>query len=91
MPPAVAQAPLDDAVPLRRISRTLKALAGQWQAATPLQVDGANRYAGCDDLNVQAAIEQLGVDGGRILAKNLSPTVGDLKVGAARGNEQSGL
>jgi len=56
-----SQAPLDDAVSLQRISRTLKALAGQWQTATPLEVDGANRYAGCDDLNVQAAIEQTGV------------------------------
>lgn len=56
-----SQAPLDDAVVLQRISRTLKALAGHWRTATPVQVDGANRYAGCDDLNVQAAIEQLGV------------------------------
>ena len=56
-----SQAPLDDAAALQRISRTLKALAGHWRTATPLQVDGANRYAGCDDLNVQAAIEQLGV------------------------------
>ena len=56
-----SQAPLDDAVTLQRISRTLKALAGHWRTATPRQVEGANRYAGCDDLNVQAAIEQLGV------------------------------
>ena len=56
-----SQAPLEDAVGLQRISRTLKALAGHWRTATPLEVDGANRYAGCDDLNVQAAIEQTGV------------------------------
>jgi hypothetical protein len=56
-----SQAPLDDAVTLQQISRTLKALAGHWRTATPLEVDGANRYAGCDDLNVQAAIEQTGV------------------------------
>jgi hypothetical protein len=56
-----SQAPLEDAVSLQRISRTLKALAGHWQVAAPLEVDGANRYAGCDDLNVQAAIEQTGV------------------------------
>jgi hypothetical protein len=56
-----SQAPLDDAVTLQRISRTLKALAGHWRKAAPLEIDGANRYAGCDDLNVQAAIEQLGV------------------------------
>lgn len=56
-----SQAPLDDAVTLQQISRTLKALAGHWRIATPLQVNGANRYAGCDDLNVQAAIEQTGV------------------------------
>ena len=56
-----SQAPLDDAVALQGISRTLKALAGHWRTVTPLAVDGANRYAGCDDLNVQAAIEQSGV------------------------------
>jgi hypothetical protein len=56
-----SEAPLDDAVILQRISRTLKALAGHWRTASPLEVDGANRYAGCDDLNVQAAIEQTGV------------------------------
>jgi hypothetical protein len=56
-----SQAPLEDAVTLQQISRTLKALAGHWRTATPLEVDGANRYAGCDDLNVQAAIEQTGV------------------------------
>lgn len=56
-----SQAPLDDAVTLQQISRTLKALAGHWRTAMPLEVDGANRYAGCDDLNVQAAIEQMGV------------------------------
>lgn len=56
-----SQAPLEDAASLQRISRTLKALAGHWRFTTPLHVDGANRYAGCDDLNVQAAIEQLGV------------------------------
>ena len=56
-----SQAPLEDAVTLQQISRTLKALAGHWRTASPLQVDGANRYAGCDDLNVQAAIEQTGV------------------------------
>lgn len=56
-----SQAPLDDAVALQRISRTLKALAGHWRTTTPLQVDGANRYAGCDDLNVQAAVQQTGV------------------------------
>jgi hypothetical protein len=56
-----SQAPLDDAVTLQQISRTLKALAGHWRTVTPLQVDGANRYAGCDDLNVQAVIEQTGV------------------------------
>jgi hypothetical protein len=56
-----SQAPLDDAVALQQISRTLKALAGHWRTAKPLDVEGANRYAGCDDLNVQAAIEQMGV------------------------------
>lgn len=56
-----SQAPLDDAVALQRLSRTLKALAGHWLTATPQPADGAHRYAGCDDLNVQAAIETLGV------------------------------
>lgn len=56
-----SQAPLDDAVALQRFSRTLKALAGHWLTVEPLTVDHPNRYAGCDDLNVQAAIETLGV------------------------------
>jgi hypothetical protein len=56
-----SQAPLEDAVKLQQVSRTLKALAGHWATATPASVERANRYAGCDDLNVQAAIETLGV------------------------------
>ena len=56
-----SQAPLDDAVTLQQLSRTLKALAGHWTTVTPLQVEGANPYAGCDDLNVYAAIETSGV------------------------------
>ncbi len=56
-----SQAPLADAVELQQLSRTLKALAGHWTTATPSSVEHANPYAGCDDLNVQAAIETLGV------------------------------
>jgi hypothetical protein len=56
-----SQAPLDDAVTLQRFSRTLKALAGQWLTVEPLPADRPHRYSGCDDLNVQTAIETLGV------------------------------
>ena len=56
-----SQAPLEDAIALQRVSRTLKALAGHWMAVTPAAPGGANPYAGCDDLNVQAAIETSGV------------------------------
>jgi hypothetical protein len=56
-----SQAPLEDAVKLQTFSRTLKALAGHWTSAEPLEAEHAYRYAGCDDLNVQAAIETLGV------------------------------
>jgi hypothetical protein len=56
-----SQAPLADAIALQRLTRTLKALAGHWTTATPASVEHANPYAGCDDLNVQAAIEALGV------------------------------
>ncbi len=56
-----SQAPLEDAVKLQQVSRTLKALAGHWARVTPASVEHANPYAGCDDLNVQAAIETLGV------------------------------
>lgn len=56
-----SQAPLDDAVKLQTLLRTLKALAGHWTSAEPLQVEHAHHYAGCDDLNVQTAIETLGV------------------------------
>ena len=56
-----SQAPLEDAVTLQRLSRTLKALAGHWLRVEPRPVEHPHRYAGCDDLNVQAAIETLGV------------------------------
>jgi hypothetical protein len=56
-----SQAPLDDAVKLQTLSRTLKALAGHWMTAEPRAVEHPHRYAGCDDLNVQTAIETLGV------------------------------
>jgi hypothetical protein len=56
-----SQAPLEDAVTLQTLSRTLKALAGHWLTVEPLAVEHPNRYAGCDDLNVQSAIETLGV------------------------------
>ncbi|HEX2506077.1 MAG TPA: hypothetical protein VHK22_07720 [Gaiellaceae bacterium] len=56
-----SQAPLADAVTLQLLSRTLKALAGHWATATPASVEHSNPYAGCDDLNVQTAIESRGV------------------------------
>jgi hypothetical protein len=56
-----SQAPLRDALALQQISRTLKAVAGHWMTSTPHTVEYANRYAGCDDLNVQTAIETMGV------------------------------
>lgn len=56
-----SQAPLTEAVTLQQLSRTLKALAGHWMTATPVAVGQANPYSGCDDLNVQAAIETRGV------------------------------
>lgn len=56
-----AQAPLEEAVALQRISRTLKALAGRWMTVEPSDVDHPHRYAGCEDLNVPTAIETLGV------------------------------
>jgi hypothetical protein len=56
-----SQAPLTDALALQQISRTLKALAGHWMTSTPQTVEHANPYAGCDDLNVQTAIETMGI------------------------------
>lgn len=56
-----SHAPLHDAVALQQVSRTLKALAGHWMTAAPAAPGHANPYTGCDDLNVQAAIETLGV------------------------------
>jgi hypothetical protein len=56
-----SQAPLNEALALHEISRTLKALGGHWATAIPAPVEHANPYAGCDDLNVQAAIETRGV------------------------------
>jgi hypothetical protein len=56
-----SQAPLQDALALQTISRTLKALAGRWMTSVPQDVGHANPYAGCDDLNSQVAIETRGV------------------------------
>ncbi len=56
-----SQAPLAQALALQQMSRTLKALAGHWTTTTARAPEHAHPYAGCDDLNVQTAIETSGV------------------------------
>lgn len=56
-----AQAPLEQAISLQRWSRSLKALADHWQQAEPVDAPLPNRYAGCEDLNVTAAIDGNGI------------------------------
>jgi hypothetical protein len=56
-----AQAPLEQAIALQRWTRSLKALADHWQQAEPVEVPLPNRYAGCEDLNVPAAIDGNGI------------------------------
>jgi hypothetical protein len=56
-----AQAPLEQAIALQRWTRSLKALADHWQQAEPVNAPLPNRYAGCEDLNVTAAIDGNGI------------------------------
>jgi hypothetical protein len=56
-----AQAPLEQAIKLQRWSRSLKALADHWQQVDPVETPLRNPYAGCEDLNVQAAIDGNGI------------------------------
>jgi hypothetical protein len=56
-----AQAPLEQAIALQRWTRSLKALADHWQQAEPVGAPLPNRYAGCEDLNVPAAIDGNGI------------------------------
>ena len=56
-----AQAPLEQAIALQRWTRSLKALADHWQQAEPVEAPLPNRYAGCEDLNVPAAIDGNGI------------------------------
>jgi hypothetical protein len=55
------QAPLTAALALQRASLTLKGLADRWSEAEPSESPLLSRYAGCDDLNVAAAIQHNGV------------------------------
>jgi hypothetical protein len=56
-----AQSPLQNAIELHEASRVLKTLADRWahvKAADPIQ---GNPYAGCEDLNETATIQDSGV------------------------------
>jgi hypothetical protein len=55
-----AQAPLESAMTLQRASRTLKTLAERWSSIEPAEQPVRNPYAGCEDLNETAAIQQNG-------------------------------
>ena len=56
-----AAAPLEEALSLQAISRTLKALAERWLVAEPVAHPAASPFAGAPDLNDERAIETLGV------------------------------
>jgi hypothetical protein len=56
-----AQAPLESAIALQRASRTLKTLAARWAEVEPSPAHVRNPYAGCEDLNETAAIQENGV------------------------------
>jgi hypothetical protein len=56
-----AQAPLEDAVELHRASRTLTTLADRFSTAEPSTEQVRNPYAGCEDLNETATIQEHGV------------------------------
>jgi hypothetical protein len=55
------RAPLEQAIAVQRASLTLKTLADRWSRAEPDEHPIPNPYAGCDDLNEPAAIQQDGV------------------------------
>jgi hypothetical protein len=54
-------APLEEALLLQQISRTLKALAERWRVVEPAAGPGATRFAGAPDLNDPRAVETSGV------------------------------
>jgi Protein of unknown function (DUF5661) len=56
-----AQAPLEDTIRLERWSRSLKALADHWLLVEPADAVLGSPYAGCEDLNVEAAIDGSGI------------------------------
>jgi hypothetical protein len=53
--------PLEGALTLQRISRTLKALAERWSTAEPSRSPAPSPFAGAEDLNDERAIEESGV------------------------------
>jgi hypothetical protein len=57
-----AEAPLEDALALQRIARTLRSLAERWSEVEPRSTpSSASPFAGAEDLNDERAIESLGV------------------------------
>jgi len=56
-----AQVPLEDALALQRVSRTLSALAERWSGVQPGSPAPGGPFAGAEDLNDERAIETGGV------------------------------
>lgn len=56
-----AAEPLENALTLQRVSRTLKALAERWSEIQPSDSRAPSPYAGAEDLNDDRAIEETGV------------------------------
>ncbi len=56
-----SEAPLNDAIALQRMARTLIALAERWTSAEPAAAPAPSPFAGAPDLNDERAIETGGV------------------------------
>ena len=86
-----SEAPLNEAVSLQRMARTLIALAERWTSAEPAAAPAPSPFAGTPDLNDERAIETSGVlfmEGGGEPAE-LTRMKSDLEAAAATG-EQTG-
>jgi len=57
-----AEAPLEDALALQRVARTLRSMAERWSTVDPRSTpSAASPFAGAEDLNDERAIESLGI------------------------------
>ena len=86
-----SEAPLNDAIALQRVARTLIALAERWTSAEPATAAAPSPFAGATDLNDERAIETSGVlfMEGQGEPAEITRIKAELEASAAR-SEQSG-